>query len=285
MVMRILYECHAPVEFWCYCLIFAVDCHNYTSKESLGGKVPFTILNDDTPDISAFRFSFWQEIDYFDPNARFPESKWKSGRFLHIDFTSGDAFTFLIWTVDDNGNWTDGRELVRNIIRPRKFENVVENEAQIEEAYKSFKFQKKVPTKKRKGRTKEIVYKLVNLEEIENVSDVSMSSTDSQQNDLVIGSPVEGGSGHTTDTTTPEPILKNKLKRKYADISVAESNESNSEETPESEVDLNATEEVTSEEEGVDFEMVDEVNDQYSQAINDNKTIGGSKTVNIVGHD
>ena len=55
-VMVILYKSSAPLIFWFYCVVFAVDCHNYTVKELLGGKVPFTILNGDTADISAFRY-------------------------------------------------------------------------------------------------------------------------------------------------------------------------------------------------------------------------------------
>ena len=49
-VMQILYLSRAPLEFWCYCLVFVVDCYNYTAKESLGGRVPYTVLHGDTAD-------------------------------------------------------------------------------------------------------------------------------------------------------------------------------------------------------------------------------------------
>ena len=82
------------------------------------------MLNGDTPDISAFRFGFWQEIDSFEPTAKFPNSRWKPGCFLGINWKSGDAFTFTIWTVGKDNTWETGRELTRNLIRPRKLDQV-----------------------------------------------------------------------------------------------------------------------------------------------------------------
>ena len=70
--MRVLYETNAPLEFWCYCLIFVVDCYNHTAKASINDRVPVQVLRGDTPDISAFRYHFWQEIDYFEPRAKSP---------------------------------------------------------------------------------------------------------------------------------------------------------------------------------------------------------------------
>ena len=41
------------------------------------------ILNEDTIDISAFRYKFWQEVEYYEPIAKFPEHRWKLHR-LHV---------------------------------------------------------------------------------------------------------------------------------------------------------------------------------------------------------
>jgi hypothetical protein len=75
--MLVMYQADAPLVSWCYALLHVINCLNYTAKKSLGWRTSFELLNGDTPDISAFRFSFWQLIEYFDPTARFPDSQWK----------------------------------------------------------------------------------------------------------------------------------------------------------------------------------------------------------------
>jgi hypothetical protein len=83
--------------FWCYALLHILDCLNYTAKTSLGWRTSFELLHgEDTSDISAFRFSFSQPIEYFGPTARFPDTQWKEGRFLGITWDSGDQFTFKV---------------------------------------------------------------------------------------------------------------------------------------------------------------------------------------------
>ena len=37
-------------------------------------------LIGDTPDISMFRFHFWEPIEYLDPSVKQPDSGWKKGR-------------------------------------------------------------------------------------------------------------------------------------------------------------------------------------------------------------
>ena len=39
--------------------------------------------------------------------------------FIGIAWNTGDAFTYLVWT-EPNRDWRQGKELVRNYIRPRK---------------------------------------------------------------------------------------------------------------------------------------------------------------------
>ena len=121
------------------------------------------MLNGDTQDISAFRFSFWQEIKYFEPTAKFPETRWKPGRFLGIAWDSGDAFTFKVWTEKDG--WTKGRELTRNIVRARRV--LPPSDTTHDSDLDSFYFNKKVYTNKRRGRNNDRVYKLVRIEDRE----------------------------------------------------------------------------------------------------------------------
>ena len=161
--MTVLYHAGAPLIFWCYALMHVIDCMNHIAKKSLGWRTSYEIMNGDTPDISAFRFTFWQQIEYFDPTARFPDSQWKEGRFLGIAWNSGDQFTFKIWT-EENGNWKQGRELIRNIVRPRRRRRE-SNEIATKDDYSEFKFQKMVPIRKRKRGSRTIVgYRLQDLE-------------------------------------------------------------------------------------------------------------------------
>ena len=75
-------------------------------------------LHGDTPDISMFRFKFWQPIWYYEPIARFPQPNFLPGRFVGIAWDHGDAFTYRIWTMPDN-NFEKGQELIRNVVQPR----------------------------------------------------------------------------------------------------------------------------------------------------------------------
>jgi hypothetical protein len=54
----------------------------------------------DTPDISVFRFIFYEPIYYLEPNVQFPKPNMLPGRFMGIARTTGDTFTFLILTDD-----------------------------------------------------------------------------------------------------------------------------------------------------------------------------------------
>ena len=158
----ILEKSNAPLSFWCYALIYVIDCLNHLAKESLNWKTSYELLNGDTPDISAFRLTFWQAIEYFEPTSKFPEPTWRQGRFLGIAWDSGDAFTFKIWTEVD-GDWNKGRELTRNIVRVRRV--LQPTNTQHDDDLDTFYFQKKVYTNKRRGQHKNRVYKLVRIED------------------------------------------------------------------------------------------------------------------------
>ncbi len=110
----VLQRSMAPLEFWCYGLIFVVDCLNHLAKKSLDWKTSSEVLNGETADISAFRFKFWQPVKFYDPKG-FPGSRWVMARFLGIAWDSGDAFTFKIWSEPD-GDWKKGREYTRNVV-------------------------------------------------------------------------------------------------------------------------------------------------------------------------
>jgi len=106
----------APLKFWCYAVAHAVDLSNHTAAKRINWKTPYEMHFGDTPDISVFRFSFWEPIYYHDPHARFPNPNLLAGRFLGIARTTGDAFTFYVYTQK-----SQGRDVVlaRSVIRKR----------------------------------------------------------------------------------------------------------------------------------------------------------------------
>eukprot|EP00957_Ditylum_brightwellii_P124409 9482144-Ditylum_brightwellii.AAC.1 len=78
-----------------------------------------SVLAGNTVDSSVFCFKFWQDIEYLDPDLKFPEFKWQNGRFVCIAWDHGDAFTYKIWTEPEKGGWKKGWELIRNAGWPR----------------------------------------------------------------------------------------------------------------------------------------------------------------------
>jgi hypothetical protein len=287
-VMMVLGKAKAPLIFWCYCLIYVIDCLNFTAKKSLGWKTSYEILNGDTPDISAFRFGFWQPIDYFDPTAKFPDSQWKQGRFLGIAWDSGDQFTFTIWT-EPGGDWRKGRELVRNIVRPRQIDTM-DQEENLDNDYSSFKFQKKVATRKRRnGHTTTCKYLLRDLEEFTGDDDSDMIGYNT---DIHHAGESQVGNHVVLDNSESDDDV--------SDVNSAEQNdpggemESLDEAAPSVSMEPSATNlnhpqsktftTTTNNNINVDHEMVNEINDQFSRP-DEVPEVGGSIVSSIVAHE
>jgi hypothetical protein len=287
-VMMVLGKAKAPLIFWCYCLIYVIDCLNFTAKKSLGWKTSYEILNGDTPDISAFRFGFWQPIDYFDPTAKFPDSQWKQGRFLGIAWDYGDQFTFTIWT-EPGGDWRKGRELVRNIVRPWQIDTM-DQEENLDNDYSSFKFQKKVATRKcRNGHTTTCKYLLRDLEEFTGDDDSDMIGYNT---DIHHAGESQVGNHVVLDNSESDDDV--------SDVNSAEQNdpggemESLDEAAPSVSMEPSATNlnhpqsktftTTTNNNINVDHEMVNEINDQFSRP-DEVPEVGGSIVSSIVAHE
>ena len=157
----VLQRSNAPFVFWCYCLIFVVDCLNHIAKKPLGWRTSMEVLNGDTADISPFRFKFWQPIKFMN-KGNFPDGSWTMGRFIGIAWDTGDLFTFKVWSEPD-GDWKKGREFVRNVVRPRH-ESEMPVDPEQEPDLTQFRFQRMTRTKKRK-RNNEFVYELRDIPE------------------------------------------------------------------------------------------------------------------------
>jgi hypothetical protein len=108
----------APLLFWCYCMMFVVDCLNHTAQKELDYRTAMEKMYGNTPDIFMFRFRFWETVWYFEPTAKSPASNFLQGRFVGIAWGCRDSFTCKIWTTPNNV-WEDGCKLIRNIVRSR----------------------------------------------------------------------------------------------------------------------------------------------------------------------
>ena len=57
-VVLVLQCAKAHLIFWCYALIYAVDCLNHLAKKPLGWRTSTEVLNGDMANISPFRLQF-----------------------------------------------------------------------------------------------------------------------------------------------------------------------------------------------------------------------------------
>ena len=110
----------APLEYWCFALEYMCLVRTVIARRSLDWLTPHECHWGDCPDISVFRFTFWEPIWFYQPRQAFPKPKMSKGRFLGIAENIGDAFCFLILTEPDatDGN-TSAQVLARSVIRRR----------------------------------------------------------------------------------------------------------------------------------------------------------------------
>ena len=116
-VTHVLHVTGAPLSFWCYALEYVALVRSHLARRSLDWRSPREKHFGDTPDISIFRFPFWQPVWYYAPKQQFPQSKMLPGRFLGIAQNTGDAFCYLVLThpTKESGNRYPviGRSVVR----------------------------------------------------------------------------------------------------------------------------------------------------------------------------
>lgn len=117
-VVHLLLMTGAPLTFWCYALEYIASVRECIARRSLGWRSPYEVTWGITPDISVFRFVFWEPLWYYDPRRGFPKSKMRKGRFLGIATNVGDAFCFLVLVEPDTPG---GRPqvLARSVVRRR----------------------------------------------------------------------------------------------------------------------------------------------------------------------
>jgi hypothetical protein len=109
----------APNRYWDYAVEYAVEIINHTAVRKLNWRTPYERLYGDTPDISVFRFTFFEPIYYQEPYIQFPQANMIPGRYLGIARSTGDAFTFIV--LPDRSN--RGICLHRSVVRSRNANN------------------------------------------------------------------------------------------------------------------------------------------------------------------
>lgn len=108
-----------PLTYWCFALEYMCLLRTVLARRSLNWTTPHEKHWGDRPDISVFRFIFWEPIWYYQPRQPFPKPKMLKGRFLGIAQNIGDAFCFLILTQPDSDDSTSPQVLARSVIRRR----------------------------------------------------------------------------------------------------------------------------------------------------------------------
>ena len=77
------------------------DVHNHTALASLKWRTPLKAGQGETPDLSVFRFLFWEPVWFLKGSAQHPERQWVKGRFGGIAWTTGDAMTYICFPDKD----------------------------------------------------------------------------------------------------------------------------------------------------------------------------------------
>ncbi len=108
-----------PLEYWCFALEYACLLRTVLARRSLNWSTPHGVHWGDRPDISVFRFTFWEPIWYYQPRQSFPKPKMLKGRFLGVAQNIGDAFCFLILTQPEGDDDSSPQVLARSVIRRR----------------------------------------------------------------------------------------------------------------------------------------------------------------------
>ena len=108
-----------PLQFWCFALEYVDLLRTVLARRSLEWSTPHERHWGERPDISMFRFVFWQPVWYYQQRQSFPRTKMSKGRILGIAQNIGDAFCFFILTQPDNDEDCTPQVLARSVIRKR----------------------------------------------------------------------------------------------------------------------------------------------------------------------
>lgn len=117
MVRNVMRKFNVPMGLHNWAQKYCKDVHNVLANKRLKWRTPTEVSKGYTPDISMFRFHFWEPICYFDPGIKQPLNNLSKGRCLGIAKYSGEGMTYYIRTEKDKGRQ---QVLVRSVIRTRR---------------------------------------------------------------------------------------------------------------------------------------------------------------------
>ena len=108
----------APLDYWCYAIEYVALIRTVLARKNNKWRTPYELQYGETPDITRFRYIFWQPIWYYHKNASFPNTKMLKGRFIGMATNVCDKFCYLILTIPDNSG-EQSQVLARSVVRPR----------------------------------------------------------------------------------------------------------------------------------------------------------------------
>ena len=114
---------HAQIQYWCYAAEFLDQVGAYLSSKKLNGRCPKEKLLGHTPDISIFRFSWFQPVWYYSPSLSFLQDRMEPGFFLKLEDNTGDSFAYEILPAKEYKDIPLNcapKVLVRCIVRERE---------------------------------------------------------------------------------------------------------------------------------------------------------------------
>ena len=94
----------APLDYWCYALEYVTLIRTCLARRQLQWQTPHEVHFGETPELTRFRYIFWQPIWFYHKEARFPNAKMLKGRFLGLATNVCDQYCYLVLTMPEK-NW------------------------------------------------------------------------------------------------------------------------------------------------------------------------------------
>ena len=117
MVANSLRMFNAPVNLSNWCMMYCTQINNVCARKSLKYRTPLEVSTGNTPDISHFRFHFYEPLWYFAPDIKTPQSNLLKARFLANAEHCGDVMTYYILTEPTKGR---KQVLMRSVVKTRR---------------------------------------------------------------------------------------------------------------------------------------------------------------------
>ena len=111
-------RCNSDPKYAKFLYIHCCHMYNKTVYKSLGYRTPEENFLGVIPDISHLRFSWWDQVWYYETGQKIPNSRMLPGRWLGIDTMTEDSITFHILTMPKDG--TRSSVISRHLVTPRQ---------------------------------------------------------------------------------------------------------------------------------------------------------------------